>query len=70
MQEGENGYKGVESGLTDLKDGKWSWDFYPKKDDVLRRAAKPEARANRRKQPVRAPSMRGFAEIRTKLFSR
>jgi hypothetical protein len=33
MQKGENGHKGVEYGLTDLEDGKWSWDFYPKKDD-------------------------------------
>ncbi|HTF45491.1 MAG TPA: hypothetical protein VK641_16415 [Terriglobales bacterium] len=33
MQKGENGHKGVEYGVTDLKDGKWSWDFYPKKDD-------------------------------------
>jgi hypothetical protein len=49
MQKGENGHKGVEYGLTDLKDGKWSWDFTRRRMMVLRRAAKPEARVNRRR---------------------
>jgi hypothetical protein len=33
MQKSGKGHKGIEYDLTDLRDGKWSWDFYPKKDD-------------------------------------
>lgn len=33
MLKNEQGYKGVEYGLTDLENDRWNWAFFPKKED-------------------------------------
>jgi hypothetical protein len=35
MMKPKHGYRGVAFAVTKLRDGRWSWVFYPKKDDGL-----------------------------------